>query len=388
MSPAGIATVARQEFRLRIRAGRWRVLLGIWFGVLLLFTGLLRAALGGFSNEDVSDKGIVLFGGLMLFVLGLALLVVPALAAQSVNGDRERGTLATLQVTRLTAADICLGKFAAAWGTALVFLALTLPLVGFAISQKGVQVGRVAVVTVVLALLLGTVCAISLALSALLSRTTTSGVLAYLAVFALTIGTAVTFGLATAITTEKYTETYPQACPALPSPPPSAGPNGYVLNCAPTQPFQTSRARTDRTWWLLAPNPFVILADAAPQLPPLTEAQKLQRKADEQRGVFRQDARDIDPLGGLGRAIRGLRDTPTPVVRGSVSYTPTQTLTSSDGGAYTSSLNIALDPPQRRRPVWPYGLAFDVALAVGALWLTTRRLSTPSRTLPKGQRVA
>jgi hypothetical protein len=55
----------------------------------------------------------------MLFVLGLALLVVPSLAAQSVNGDRERGTLATLQVTRLSAGEITLGKFVAAWGTAL-----------------------------------------------------------------------------------------------------------------------------------------------------------------------------------------------------------------------------------------------------------------------------
>jgi hypothetical protein len=67
----------------------------------------------------------VLYGGLMLFVLGLALLVVPALAAQSVNGDREcAATLAVLQVTRLSAATSrrqavgCLGH-------RLVFLALT-----------------------------------------------------------------------------------------------------------------------------------------------------------------------------------------------------------------------------------------------------------------------
>ena len=56
--------------------------------------------------------------------------MVPALAAQSVNGDRERGTLATLQVTRLTAGDIAVGKLAAAWGTALVFLAISAPMVG------------------------------------------------------------------------------------------------------------------------------------------------------------------------------------------------------------------------------------------------------------------
>jgi ABC-type transport system involved in multi-copper enzyme maturation permease subunit len=376
-----VATVARQEFRLRIRAGRWRWLLGIWFAVMLLFTVLLRMALGGFSSEDVADKGVVIYGGLMLFVLGLALLVVPALAAQSVNGDRERGTLATLQVTRLSAADICLGKFVAAWGTALVFLALTLPLVVYAVTQKGVPVVRVLVVTVVLALLLGTVCAISLALSAVLARTTTSGVMAYLAVFALTVGTGIAFGLGTAVTTEKYTETFTPSC-AQPAPPPGFPPptlDPAQPQCTETpQSFQATRARTDRTWWLLAPNPFVILADAAPQLPPLTEAQKQKRRDDEQRGVFRQDARDLDPLGGLGRAVRGLRK-------------PPDSIESADG---STSFGIVSDQPlaatvaRERKPVWPLGLAVDVALAAGALWLTTRRLSTPSRKLPKGQRVA
>jgi ABC-type transport system involved in multi-copper enzyme maturation permease subunit len=372
MSPGGIATVANQEFRLRIRAGRWRWLLGVWFAILLLFTGLLRAALSGFSDEKVIDKGIVIYGGLMLFVLGLALLVVPALAAQSVNGDRERGTLATLQVTRLSAGDICLGKFAAAWGTALVFLVLTLPLVLYAITQKGVPIGRVLIVTLVLALLLGAVCAISLALSALLARTTTSGVLAYLAVFALTVGTTITFGLATATTTEKYTETYTSACPSLP---PDVPPDQRALilgKCGQTETFPATRARTDRTWWLLAPNPFVVLADAAPKLPPLTAAQRRQRALDDQRGVHSQDARDIDPLGGLGRAVRDLRKDPgPPTVRGAATYS-----------------QLTQVKPPKHKPVWPFGLAVDVAIAAGALWLTTRRLSTPSRTLPKGQRVA
>jgi ABC-type transport system involved in multi-copper enzyme maturation permease subunit len=389
VSPGGIATVARQEFRLRIRAGRWRVLLSLWFALLLLFTAFLRFALSGFTQDDVVDKGVVIYGGLMLFVLGLALLVVPALAAQSVNGDRERGTLATLQVTRLSAADICLGKFAAAWGTALAFLALTLPLVVYAIAEKGVPVGRVVVVTVVLALLLGTVSAISLALSALLSRTTTSGVLAYLAVFALTVGTVILFGLATAITTEKYTETYTPQCPSATDLPPDLPPaeRDRILQQCNEQPqtFQATRARTDRTWWLLAPNPFVILADAAPQLPPLTDEERRQREDDAARGVQRQDARDIDPLGGLGRAVRGLRDAPDPVSNvGGGSYSGA----AGAGGTYSSSLNIALDAPARRKPVWPFGLAFDVLLALGALWLTTRRLTTPTRNLPKGQRIA
>ena len=368
MTPAGVATVARQEFRLRLRAGRWRVLLAVWFVVLLGFMLLLRAAVGSASSGQVVDKGIVLYGGLAVFVLGLALLVVPALAAQSVNGDRERGTLATLQVSRLTAGEIALGKFAAAWGTSLVFLALTLPLVGYAMTQGGVPLGRVLVETLVLAVLLGTVCALSLLLSALLARTTTSGVLSYLVVFGLTVGTLIVFGLVTAATSETVQGSYTEQCPTPAELPPNLPPDkrDAVLACRPgPRNYTTTRTRTDRTWWLLAPNPFVVLADAAPQLAPLTAAELARRQADEQRGVFRQDARDLDPLGQIGRAVRTLRRLPEP---------PGQVLSAR-----------ARDP---RRPVWPTGLAIDLALGAGALVLTSRRLRTPSRSLPKGQRIA
>ncbi len=379
MTAQGISTVARQEFRLRIRAGRWRLLLGIWFAILLIFTVLLRSALGSFSPAELTDRGVILYGGLMLFVLGLALLVVPALAAQSVNGDRERGTLATLQVTRLTAGDITLGKFAAAWGTSLVFLALTLPLVFYAISQGGVPVLRMLVVTVVLSLLLGTICAVSLALSALLSRTTTSGVLAYLAVFALTVGTLIVFGLITAVTTETYTTTYTPECPTV-SNELSAQERDLILGTCNDGPqtYENGRPRTDRTWWLLAPNPFVILADSAPSLPPETDAEAARNEADQARGVQRQNARDLDPLGLIGDAVRSLRQEPEPLVQGP------QGLTLAPGATYDTYGPV----PERRRPVWPYGLAFDVALAAGALVLTQRRLRTPSRRLALGQRVA
>lgn len=378
MTASGIVTVARQEFRLRIRAGRWRWLLGIWFAILAAFTLLLRGALsGGFTGEDVDFKGTVVYGGLMLFVLGLALLVVPALAAQSVNGDRERGTLATLQVTRLSAAEITLGKFAAAWVTALVFLGLTLPLVVFAMTQKGVPLGRVVVVTLVIAILLGTVCAISLALSALLSRTTTSGVLAYLAVFALSLGTLIVFGLVTAVTTEEYTDSYSNSCPTaadLPPELPAEEREQILSSCVGgTQTFTATRARTDRTWWLLAPNPFVILADAAPALPEETEAQRRAREAREARGEYRTDARDLDPLGQIGSAVRDLRDPPREI--GAIA-------------SFSQSPDELEARQDERKPVWPYGLAANVVLAVGALWLTARKLHTPTRTLPRGQRVA
>ena len=351
MTGSGIATVARQEFRLRIRAGRWKWLLGSFFAVLLTFTALLDSGLGNVTDARVG-KGAILYGGLMLFVLGLALLVVPALAAQSVNGDRERGTLATLQVTLLSPAEIVLGKFVAAWGTSLVFLSLTLPLTAYAVTQGGVPLGRLVVVTLVLVLLLGTVCAISLWLSSVLTRTTTSGVLAYLSVFALTVGTVILFGLATAVTTERVTETFDAPCPPG---------DAFCTPGSGQESFETTRVRTDRTWWLLAANPFVVLADASPQ-----------RSAPDPARFPGISSDDLDPLGAIGRGVRELRRAP---------------------GEFPSAaplepgLVVTFDDPAQR-PVWPTGLALNVALGGAALIATTRRLRTPSRTLPRGQRVA
>ncbi|MCU1600209.1 MAG: hypothetical protein JWO22_918 [Frankiales bacterium] len=342
MTRQGILTVAEQEFTIRIRAGRWRWLLGSWFAVLTLVTVLIRLAVGTIDGGKTQDKGIVIYGGLTLLVLGLALLVVPTLSAQSINGDRERGTLATLQVTRLTAGDIAVGKFLASWGTSLVFLALTLPLVLYAMTEGGVPFSRVVVVTLVVSLLLGSVIAVSLCLSALLSRTTTSGVLAYAMVFALVVGTTLTFALTLALTSETYQDRLPGYCPDQTDP-----------TACPAETFTLTRSRPDRLWWIIAPNPFVVLADAAPQLPVETNAQRERRLALEQRGV--SDLRDSDPLGGLGRAVRSAHKSP--------------------GQAHGS-------------PVWPWGLGFDVLTGAGALWLTARRLRTPTRDLPVGQRVA
>ena len=382
---AGVAAVARQELRLRLRAGRWKLLLLAWLVLLGLFTVLTTLAAG--SQPGLEDDGVLVFGALVLFVLGLALLVVPSLAAQSVNGDRERGTLASLQVTRLTAWEITLGKFLAAWGTAVLFLLLTAPYVLVTVVQGGVGLGRVVVVTLVLALLLGTVCAVSLMLSALLARTTTSGVLSYLAVGALTIGTLIAFGLGTYVTAEDVVERYPvvdcatsegfdELYGGLSGEPVPARPDGsYAPEDLPdgcsqrTESFATTRTRTDRVWWLLAPNPFVVVADAAPSLGPVPEG-----LGERERRAAAQ-ARDLDVLGQLGDGVREARQGPV-----------------GSGGPATAVFvpSSELEEPAVEDPgaVWPYGLAFDVLLATGALTVTARRLRTPSRTLPRGQRVA
>lgn len=359
MSLSGILTVARLEFRLRIRAGRWRWMVAAWFVLLLGITALVRSAASqdNIGGENIETLGAVMFGVVVLVVLALALLVAPALAAQSVNGDRERGTLATLQVTRLRAGEIAVGKLLASWGTALVFLAVTLPLALWCFAEGGLSVLRIAGVYLVTALLLGIVCAISLALSALLARSTTSGVLAYLSVFALTVGTVVAWGLLTAVT-QQTVRVSSEQCETYEGGDGNTPPTG--VNCRRVE-YESTVARPDRTWWLLAPNPFAVLADSAPAGPV--------RRVTLPDGQVVEEPLDVDVLGTMSRGLHQIRVRPREV-----------------DNEYGTSFEVPAGVTGGA--VWPTGLAFDLLLAAGALWITTVRLRTPSDRLAKGQRIA
>jgi hypothetical protein len=366
--------MARLEFRLRIRAGRWRWLLAIWFLLLALVAtgtraGFARGVTGPSAQTLAQYRGAAMFGVLMLVVLALSLLVSPALAAQSVNGDRARGTLAPLQVTLLRPAEIAVGKLVASWSTALVFLAVTLPLAGWCLAEGGLSVLRVAGVYLMMSLLLGVGCALALGLSALLANTTTSSVLAYLLVFAGTVGTLLAFVLATALTPDTRTVKF-HACSMLQD---SQG-NLVDRDGNPLGPGQipietdchdisesTSVPRPDRAWWLLAPNPFVVLADSAPAAPVVE--QELGPEGDVQ-----VQAASFDPLGAVSRELRKVRSAP-------------QLHRDGQGNEFYQT-------PSNGAALWPVGLLFDVLLGAGAVVLTSRRLRTPIHRLARGQRIA
>lgn len=300
MTARGIGLVARQEIRTRLRTGRWKILLAAWFLVVNGLGLLFRVALEYGDTSTYGEPGVPMFGGVLLGVLVL-----------------------TLQVTRLTPGEIALGKLAAIWGTGLVALLLTLPSLLLPVAEGAIGAGRAFVVLLVTALMIGVVCAVSQAWSAVLARSVTSILLSYLTVFGLLVGTPLLFTLAVPLTSEHVPGPY----------------GGY------------DREHTERIWWLLAPNPVVALADAAPRLP--------ERRIVVGDLVMTRSA-SSDPLGQISRGVRGVR-------AGDDDHGPERR----DGAA-----------------VWPWGLAFDLALAGGAVAITASRLRTPLHRVPRGVRVA
>jgi ABC-type transport system involved in multi-copper enzyme maturation permease subunit len=364
---SGLRTVAVLELRQRVRSTRWIIVLLLWGGLLGVLTALIHyathQAFAGITDTNTDEQtrqaGATTFGLVVFLVLALGALVAPALSATSINGDRSAGVLATLQTTLLSPAEIALGKLTAAWITALALLAVALPFIGWAYLDGGTPAGRLAVVLALLAVMLLVVCAIGLGWSAVTARTTSSAVLTYLSVTFLGLGLPVLFGLliplsqqSERVTTRQMVEipsatTAPAATDSSTPPP---------MQCQ-TQTETIVTTHTERIWWVLAPNPAVVIADAAPM-------------------PAGSDHSDV--LSSLRSGVRELR-LGEPSIR---------------DWCYTddaeSRRREAARQAERERlgATWPYGLAGDLALGACFFVLTVRRLRAPARKLARGTRVA
>lgn len=360
----GVRTVARLELRQRVRSTRWIVSLIVFGLVVGLVTTLTWAftrnlgsdmLLGGASNV----VGPTMFGFIVFFVLFLGLLVSPTLSATAVNGDRNAGTLATLQITLLSATEIVLGKLLASWVASLAFLAVSLPFIAWAFLAGGNNPAAVVVTVLLLAALLAVVCGIGLGFSALTTRTAGSAVLTYVSVASLTVLSLVVFGLSVPLVSgDERVRVYESDWSSAPEPDPETG---WVEDppCEWTEREQYV-VHTERTWWLLAINPFVVVADAAP--PAIN---------DENRSVV------FDPLAAIREGVRTARQGPP----AEYDYCWQEMSPEEQAG-------MAGVEAHDGAPVWPWGLAANLLLGAGGVLLAIRRLQIPYRHLPKGTRVA
>jgi ABC-type transport system involved in multi-copper enzyme maturation permease subunit len=331
----------------------------VWFVVVGVITALASGAVSfvtgaGFGAETIA-RGPVMFGFVVFFVLFLGLLVAPTLSASSINGDRNAGTLATLQVTLLSAAEIVLGKLLASWFAALAFLAASLPFIIWALAAGGVRVLSLLVTVLLLALILAVVCAVGLGFSALTARISGSAVLTYLTVAGLSVVTLIVFALSAALVrVEGPVSVYGADMVS------SSDKNQSTLSAATCEwrTEQRTQVRTERIWWLLALNPFVIVADAAPG-PTSTEAA----------------AASFDPLSAIRLGVRYARTGPADQVDECWMR----------DGSYVSPV---AERSLTSTPVWPWGLGAYLVIGAGSVALAVRRLRIPQKVLPRGTRVA
>jgi ABC-type transport system involved in multi-copper enzyme maturation permease subunit len=361
---AGVRDVVVLELKQRLRSRGWYIMLGIWFILTGLVTWLTWAswnaqveAQRSYSNFAAPETGpgSMIFEVVLAFVLLFALLVAPALSANAVNGDRAGGTLAILQVTLLRPGQILWGKFFAAWAAALAFLVASTPFLIVGVALGGMTPGHVVVALLMLAVEVGVVCAVGVGISALAGRPLFSVVVTYLAVAGLVFGSLIAFALGTGLsqgTIMANQAQYRNYAPYEPQEQPAPADPEYTCS----GPLRAQPAvHTERVAWMLAMNPYVVVADAIPY--PVRTS-----------NAFGMSS----PVGAIENISQGARY----AMAG-----PAGTYPCANGEAKPRYL-------AQSTPLWPLGLGLQLVLAGLLMWLGWRSLRTPAHRLARGTRIA
>ena len=366
MTWTGVRTIMVLELRQRVRATRWRVMLGIWLAVLILLCGGLTIALLETTGAPPKDYLVSLYDLVVCFVLGIGLIVAPTLSATSINGDRADATLALLQATALRSQEIVVGKLLAAWVAAIAFLGVAVPFLVLLTIAGGSHWQALLAHLVILVFTLGAVCAIGLGFSALTARPSASAVLTYLVVAALTVGTPLATLISTSLVTgtqtvESYYVDY------------DASTDDKVV-CEPEPEISTKVVtRTERIWWMLAPNPFVALGDATVHAP--------QQPASTAPSI------PTSYLSFAGKSVDSMRNPrPDRIVHNRCA---------GETGSYEDDDLLGLShsskdhgPLAEHLVFWPASLVVILALGAGGVVTASRRLRVPAGRLPRGVRLA
>ena len=152
--------------------------------VLLVFNGIL--ALVALLNMYSALAQVRLTASLEFLML---ILIMPAMTAGSISGERERQTLDLMLTTCMTPADIVLGKLEAALGTMFLMVVSSLPILAMVFVYGGVTASDLLLLVCCFfaaAVFMGS---IGLCCSALFRRTTAATVAAYAVTAVLTAGT-------------------------------------------------------------------------------------------------------------------------------------------------------------------------------------------------------
>lgn len=360
----GLGIIAGLELRQRLRSRTLLILAIIWFAIIGAVTALawitLTAMFGAYGSDS---DGFPLFSLIVYFVLLFGSLVAPAVSAGSIGAERGQATLATTQVTLVGTWSILLGKALAAWITGIAFLIVASPFVVFSLLLSRASAVQLLMALLALAVQIGVFTIIGVGLSALINSQVFAIVIAYLLVALLSVGTLIAFGLALGASTRYVDVEYRMLSQDYWQATAECGDDAACQAAVPrecvtsTSPMPVTPA--ERYWWILALNPYVVVADMVPV-------------------DTRSSLAPVDLFGVISLGVRSLQ-VPADPPRGydecgsryfsSTSPTPQETLDSTI-------------------PVWWIGLGLQALLTAAALTGGYLRLRTPARTLPKGSRIA
>ncbi len=356
----GVGLVARIDLQRRRPSTKGWIFYGLTFAFILAL-GILVAVL----TRDTEKSSVPLELVLML-VLGVGFLIGPSLSATSINGDSGEGVLAPMQMSRLTAGDLALGKLLASWAVSVAALVTMTPFLVYAFSRSGWHFMELLAVLGIILFMVLMATAIGLAWSAIAARAVASVSLAHLTTGVLVLGTLLMFAFTMPLVTETVEVTSKQRDDRTVTEEQFNDPD-FDYNALPcidvTDTWDVVHG--ERTAWLLLLNPMVVVAEASPIVDPVT---------------YREDGRAAPGfLAAIHASVAGQRLGPeTPV-----GYDGCATEYVEDNSWEERETAKAHMPPAP----W-LGLGLSAALLVGSMVIVVNRLRVPYKKLRSGTRVA
>ncbi len=208
----GISAVGVKELRGRMRGRRAFVILTLYLLLLAGFAWMYElilerqynTGLGGSAAYASAAIGQELFGGLIMLVTLLVVLLAPAFTAGAISLEREKQTLDLLVTTPISSLAIVIGKLLSALTYVFVLIAASVPMTAMVFVFGGVapdDVIRGYVVLVATALGLG---AFGLFCSTLVKRTQAATVITVFGVMAMTLGSVFILAFWTAMSGSRF----------------------------------------------------------------------------------------------------------------------------------------------------------------------------------------
>lgn len=188
--------VLGKEFRSRMRGARAHVITG---GYTLAVISFVLVAYGILANQaDTSGNVLASSVGSGIWTWGclaqgiLVPLMVPAFTCGAITLERERDLLELLLLTRQSAFQICLGKWASGVGLGLILILSSVPVLSLSLLLGGVAPEQILACLAVLVTAVLAVGSFGLAVSTFCQKTVTATTLTYSIIGFLVVGLPLT----------------------------------------------------------------------------------------------------------------------------------------------------------------------------------------------------
>lgn len=184
--------VYKREARVGARSFRMALILSVFNGILAMV-----ALLNMYSTlEQVRVTAEIQYSSfldLYLFVavleFAMLLIIMPAITAGSISGERERQTLELILTTKMTPADIVIGKLLSALSTMVMLVVSSFPIIAIVFVYGGITVRDIALLFMCYAVTAVFVGSLGLCCSSICKKTTTATVATYGILLLITAGT-------------------------------------------------------------------------------------------------------------------------------------------------------------------------------------------------------